>query len=593
MAGMMLIPWWENLPKPIDPAKQQELRSLNALRQMQMQLAYDKLRFSQQESQADRLEKQQARNALAQLLTGQTPGAGGNALSPAGMDVQREALPALPGMGGGEAGGVAPMAPAAGNALAPTGGGVGAPSISPQAMAAAIAAGANPSAVISLGTMGSTLAAKNLELQQKQQQLDMAARKAKLEAANTLYDRLGAALLPEYEDNLKKYGPERALSLYNENGNKLLGELKRSGDFAAIAADIGALGPPAQLRANATSVKDYYDALAKQERSADNKPEYQGTVTIGGKAENAVPLLYGPGGFVDARTRQPVPPDQLSGVHKIGTKAEVDAEAAGIPTGPTNLQGEEYLKALPASRAAMIRGYAEGRIGFPGSFSLRSPYWQKMVADITQYDPSFDAVNYNARAQARKDFTSGKSAQNITSFNTAIGHLGTLDKAAEGLANTWSPAWNTVANMIETGKGNPRVVNFDVAKNALAAEMTRAFRGTGGNVYDIQEWSKTINSSNSPQQLKAAVRQATDLLHSRIDAIGEQYKRGMGTTADVMDLLSPAAKKTLARLEGTGDEAVAAPKAASEEKPAPEGTVVENARGEKLIKRNGKWEPLP
>src|SRR6185437_1362470 len=143
------------------------------------------------------------------------------------------------------------------------------------------------------------------------------------------------------------------------------------------------------------------------------------------------------------------------------------------PTGPENLHGTDYLGALPSARASLIRGYAEGRVPFPGSFSLKSPYWQKMVADITQYDPSFDAVNYNSRAATRKDFTSGKSAQNITSFNTAIGHAGTLMKAADELKNTDYPLINKVANAYESATGDPRIVRFNTAKQAVADELTR------------------------------------------------------------------------------------------------------------------------
>jgi hypothetical protein len=238
---------------------------------------------------------------------------------------------------------------------------------------------------------------------------------------------------------------------------------------------------------------------------------------------------------------------------KVGTKSEADAEGAMTPSGPTDLHGEEYLKALPASRAALIKGYAEGRIPVPSSFALGKPAWEKVIADLTQYDPSFDAVNYKARSATREDFTKGKSAQNITSFNTAIGHAGTLLKAADDLNNTSFPAYNTLANFIASNTGDPRVVKFNTAKQALSDELTRAFRGTGGNVYDIKGWEESLNAANSPAQLRDAVKQAVNLLRSRIESVGEQYKRGMGTTADVMDLLTPAAKKTLESLPGGED----------------------------------------
>jgi hypothetical protein len=282
--------------------------------------------------------------------------------------------------------------------------------------------------------------------------------------------------------------------------------------------------------------------IAKVERS--ETPElYTGT------DENGKQVTVRPGaggGFYDFTTGEPR--INLKNIRKIGTKAETDADMAMTPTGPPELHGSEYLAALPPSRAALIQGYAEGRIPIPSSFALGKPAWEKVLADLNQYDPTFDAINYQSRYRTRQDFTSGKSAQNITSFNTAIGHLGTLQSAANGLGNSWSPLYNTIANFVESARGNPRIVRFETAKQAVADELTRAFRGTGGNVSDIKDWEKNLNAANSPEQLKAAIEQAVNLLGSRIESVGEQYRRGMGTTADVTELLTDAAKRTLADL---------------------------------------------
>lgn len=286
---------------------------------------------------------------------------------------------------------------------------------------------------------------------------------------------------------------------------------------------------------------------------ADSKgtaPEFEAPVKGGDGSTKYVPVERGQDGGWYTADKNRTPVADASGLRKIGTKGESDAETAGTPTGPPDLHGTDYLKALPASRAAMIQGYAEGREPFPGSFSLRSPYWQKMLADITQYDPSFDAVNYNARARTRQDFVAGQSAKNITSFNTAIGHLGSLEKAGEALDNTRFPWVNTVANAVISQGGDPRVKQFDLARQAVSSELERAFRGTGGNVTEIEEWKRTLDAANSPAQLRGAVKQAVSLLASRIEAVGEQYRRGMGTTADVTELLTPTARKTLASLPG-------------------------------------------
>lgn len=229
---------------------------------------------------------------------------------------------------------------------------------------------------------------------------------------------------------------------------------------------------------------------------------------------------------------------------------------ASNPTSPTvnpDVTGEEFLKTVPKAQADQIKGIAEGRISPPGAFALKTPYWQKMLTDVAQYEPGFDLTKWGARAATAKDFASGKSAQNITAFNTAIGHLETLDKAAKELGNTSFPIYNNVANMLANATGDPRVKKFEIAKTAVADELTRAFRGTGGNVHDLVQWENAINAAGSPQQLQAAVRQAVELLRSRIDSMGETYNRGMNTKTEPIKLLSPKAQDAIMRLSGEGE----------------------------------------
>jgi hypothetical protein len=231
------------------------------------------------------------------------------------------------------------------------------------------------------------------------------------------------------------------------------------------------------------------------------------------------------------------------------------------------MHGADYLKTLDKDQQNQVKALAEGRMQFPGGFALRSPYWQRMLSQVSQYDPSFDTVNFNARSSTRKDFTSGPSARNITSFNTAIGHLGTLSKSADALGNTWSDYYNRVANFVIERKGDPRVREFETAKSAVADELTRSFRLTGGNVHDIVAWEANLNAANSPAQLHGAIKQAVDLLRSRIENVGQQYNKGMGTTSDPIELLTPKSRDTIRMLEG-GEKEGTSPKGEKSEAPA-------------------------
>lgn len=234
-------------------------------------------------------------------------------------------------------------------------------------------------------------------------------------------------------------------------------------------------------------------------------------------------------------------------------QAQRDAnEGQPVPIpGNTAVNGDEYLKSIDPQVATQIRALADGRLAIPSGQALRTPYWQRLLQMTGQYDPSFDQANAATRRKTRLEFTSGVAARNITSFNTALGHLETLAKSADDLKNWDWTFGNTVGNYINNALGDPRVPKFNTAKQAVISELERAFRGSAGTLTGIKDWEASINSSQSPAQLHAVIGQMVDLLGSRIQALGEQYDAGMGKSSDPINLLDQHAQQVM-RKYGTG-----------------------------------------
>jgi hypothetical protein len=128
-----------------------------------------------------------------------------------------------------------------------------------------------------------------------------------------------------------------------------------------------------------------------------------------------------------------------------GYRKTADGNLEAIPGGPADpvgnamtapgnatLTGEDYLKTIPAPLAAQVKALSEGRRAFPTGAALRSRETQELIAAASQFDPTLDAANAATRVATRKDFTSGQAAKNITSINTALGHLGTLWNVGTG-----------------------------------------------------------------------------------------------------------------------------------------------------------------
>ena len=232
------------------------------------------------------------------------------------------------------------------------------------------------------------------------------------------------------------------------------------------------------------------------------------------------------------------------------TPAELPGQQTDQPA--QQLTGEDYLKTLDPSVANQVKAIVDGRMQVPGGMAMKTPYWQGMMQHVTRVDPNFDAINYNARSKTRQDFTAGTGARNLASFNTAISHLDTLNKAVEALDNSDYTMLNSASNAI-AGFGNKdrqvKIKNFGVARDAVAEELTKAFKGTGGSLTEVEGWQKLLNEADGKAAQMAAIKQGIDLLEGRIAAVGDQYNRGMSLTKDPLELLSPKAREVLIKLK--------------------------------------------
>ncbi len=226
---------------------------------------------------------------------------------------------------------------------------------------------------------------------------------------------------------------------------------------------------------------------------------------------------------------------------------------------PQGLTGQAYLDALDPSTSAQVKAMVEGRMAPPSSFALAKPYWQQMLDHASSYQPGFDLANWKARNDTLADFSKGKAAANVKSLNTVMGHLDSLDKSIDKLGNMnvpFGPAireyiTNPIAGQVSTDFQVNRS-DFEVKKAAVASELMKVFRETGGSLTEVKDWESKLHASDSAPALKQTVRSALELVGSRMNAVNDQWNRVMGGNRPVDAILSPAAKSIYHRLGGEG-----------------------------------------
>jgi len=270
-----------------------------------------------------------------------------------------------------------------------------------------------------------------------------------------------------------------------------------------------------------------------------------------GKSKPVVAREYKPSGeFYQPGETQPVTVTKVLG--KTAREGAVSGEDIQV-LGDTTEVGQNYVATLPIGERSALQLMLKGGTLPVGGWALRSSEMRRLLAEAEIADPGFDQQTYNRRRETIRSYSGGgKDAQNIQSFNMAIDHASKLWDSAQDLHNfggALTPL-NPIKRVMQTAGGDPRYRVFNENVQALSEELTRAFRGTGGNVDDIKNWKEAFNSAGSPEQIRASIQKAMDLLQGRIAVKREDYDRAMGEFGDFSQFLYPQTVKNLQRVPG-------------------------------------------
>ncbi len=214
----------------------------------------------------------------------------------------------------------------------------------------------------------------------------------------------------------------------------------------------------------------------------------------------------------------------------------------------SDLNGDAYLSTLDKPTAALVRALAEGRKSFPSGAALRSPYWQNILTHVSNYDPGFDETNYTTRNATRRDFSIGTAGKNIRALNTAIGHLGQLYDQVGGTASHGFVPLNVAENAGRKMFGDSGPTTYAATTSALAGELTAVYRGSGGAEADIKRYIDELSPNASEAQKRGTIANIAGLLNSRLQALQDQYTKGMGVGAKDYQFLDPHAQQVLGNL---------------------------------------------
>jgi hypothetical protein len=214
-------------------------------------------------------------------------------------------------------------------------------------------------------------------------------------------------------------------------------------------------------------------------------------------------------------------------------------------TMPQNLTGDDFLKTIPPSAATLVKKYATGELAVTPQMT-RTPQGVQLLTAITQYDPTFDATNYQKRQQTANAFAKGPQGNAVRGANQALYHMGRLYENIENLDNFGGIATplNAPINYIQKTFGDPRQEQYKQTVQAVGSELRRVFAGAGGgSLAELKDWKEAFDPNASKEQQKAYLMNGVELLHGGLNALNQQYQQGMGLNKNVNDLLAPSSRK--------------------------------------------------
>lgn len=238
-----------------------------------------------------------------------------------------------------------------------------------------------------------------------------------------------------------------------------------------------------------------------------------------------------------------------------------DKGSASVGLGDPNATGDSYLQTIPdVGMRNLIKGIAEGRVQVPRiyrSSKAGEVGATEIAAAVAQYDPSFNAQDFNSRNRTRVAFTSGRPYQDMTALNQVAQHIGHLAQQIDGTSGIAAPlGLGTLINKGVNAASDPytgKVTAYQSTADAVAHETRKLFAGSsGGTLAELQSYIDMLKADNSTAQKKAALQNIAQLVQSRISILRQGYEQGMGKAGDPFSTTFPESARLLQQVAGDG-----------------------------------------
>ncbi len=273
--------------------------------------------------------------------------------------------------------------------------------------------------------------------------------------------------------------------------------------------------------------------------------------------------------------------------------------AKGIGQVDSSLAGEAYLKQFSPEVQAAVTDYVSGKTMPTGNARQGFTQAVKMIAQKYGNDigAPADDTSFSARRTMRNQLSSSAPSSlggQINIGNTAAAHLADLTRKALDLGNYdmgLSPLTSLVNNA--RGLGTEQAAKMDALKGAAqhyGQEITKFYAGSPGGVAERDRFLETVNGAKSPKELAAVLATEAELMHGRLNTLGDQIKGVLGPLASEYPVVRPDSEKAFATIQENVAKLKGGGTATAPTGPQ-EGATATGPNGVKIMLKGGKWVP--
>lgn len=204
------------------------------------------------------------------------------------------------------------------------------------------------------------------------------------------------------------------------------------------------------------------------------------------------------------------------GKARATAQAKADVESAS-GSGDSSKTGEAFMASLPVADQNEVKAFAEGRIELSNRLAA-SKDGQKLIKNLTQAYPGFDASRAPNYYKFRQALSSGQIGQGVNSLNTAIYHLGTMYDAADQAGTNWIPG----AHQLGVAVGSHVATTLQTGKELVTAEVGKAVAAGVIDKDTKDRYLNLLDAAAREGKMKEQLSSFTTFLTGRLKSYQDQ-----------------------------------------------------------------------